>query len=193
MLFAERCNRHRGTLKHPSPARSGARISVQVRRRASTEATSRSALLPYAAAITVQRYFESGPSGARRMKRSTTILLIEDDPSVGPATLEVLAAEGHAAVLATSFDEAFEILLAPHRIQVLLLDLQLGLRRGDELIESLRARGATIPPIVIFSARPLDELVHAARMMGAEAFLQKPCSGIRLAEAIELATAQRPT
>ena len=127
------------------------------------------------------------------MKRSTTILLIEDDPSLGPATVEVLASEGHAAVLANSFDEAFEILVAPHRIQVVLLDLQLGVRRGDELIESLRARSATIPPIVIFSARPIDELVHAAKTIGAEAFLQKPCSGTRLAEAIELATAQRVT
>jgi DNA-binding response OmpR family regulator len=127
------------------------------------------------------------------MKRSTTILLIEDDPALGPATLEVLAAEGHAAVLANSFDQAFEILLAPHRIEVLLLDLQLGLKRGDDLIESLRLHGATIPPIVIFSAKPIDELVLAAKAIGAEAFLQKPCSGIRLVEAIELATAQRVT
>jgi len=123
------------------------------------------------------------------MKRSTTILLIEDDPFLGPATLEVLAAQGHAPLLADSFDQAYQILAGPHRIEVLILDLQLGMRRGDELVESLRAHGVRVPPIVVFSAKPIGELTDAAKRMCAEAYLQKPCSAARITEAIELATA----
>jgi len=125
------------------------------------------------------------------MKRSTTILLIEDDPVLGRVTLELLAAQGHAAVLAESFDCALRLLAAPNRFEVLLLDLQLGLKGGDELIASLRSLGARVPPIVVLSAKPMDDLVRAARTMGAEAFLQKPCSATRIAEAIELATGHK--
>jgi DNA-binding response OmpR family regulator len=123
------------------------------------------------------------------MNRSTNVLLIEDDPNLGPATLELLAAQGHAALLADSYEQAFAILTGTHRIEVLILDLQLGLRRGDELVASLRTHGARVPPIVVFSAKPIDELAGAARRMGAEAYLQKPCSAARIGEAIDLARA----
>jgi DNA-binding NtrC family response regulator len=125
------------------------------------------------------------------MKRSTIVLLIEDDPMLGPATMEILAALGHAPLLADSFEQAFEILSGANRIEVLVLDLQLGPRRGDELVELLRARGSHVPPIVVFSAKPIGELAEAAKKLGAEAYLQKPCSAARITEAIELATAHR--
>lgn len=121
------------------------------------------------------------------MKRSVVILLVEDDPALGPVTMELLCAGGHAPTLAPSFEEAFGLLVSPHRIEVLILDLQLGANRGDILIESLRSVDAKVPPIVVLSAQPMPELMRAAKAVGAEAFLQKPCSAKRIMEAIELA------
>ena len=123
------------------------------------------------------------------MKRSINILLVEDDPSLGAATMELLVTHGHAATLATSFDEAFEILRAQNRIQVIVLDLQLGASRGETLINSLRSAGVAVPPVVVLSAKPLPDVVSAAKDTQAEVFLQKPCSVARLIEAITLAVA----
>jgi FixJ family two-component response regulator len=124
------------------------------------------------------------------IKRSVAVLMIEDDPALGPATIDVLTAGGHIATLASSFVDAFRMLVSPHRVEVLILDLQLGTHRGDELIETLRSIEAKLPPIVVLSARPIPELVRAAKAVGAEVFLQKPCSAQRILEAIELAVAK---
>jgi len=126
----------------------------------------------------------------KMIKRSVVVLMVEDDASLGPATIDVLVAGGHVATLASSFVEAFRMLLSPHRVEVLILDLQLGTHRGDELIETLRSVDAKLPPIVVLSARPLPELVQAAKTVGAEVYLHKPCSAQRILEAVELAVAQ---
>jgi CheY-like chemotaxis protein len=127
------------------------------------------------------------------IKRSVVVLMVEDDPALGPATVDVLIAGAHVATLAASFVEAFRLLLHPHRVEVLILDLQLGTHRGDELVETLRSIDAKLPPIVIFSARPIPELVQTAKAVGAEVYLQKPCSAQRLLEAIELAAVKGDT
>jgi len=119
--------------------------------------------------------------------------MVEDDVALGPATIDVLVEGGHQASLASSFVEAFRMLLSPNRVEVLILDLQLGTHRGDELIEALRSVEAKLPPIVVLSARPLPELVRAAKAVGAEVYLHKPCSAQRIFEAIELAVAKSDT
>ena len=115
------------------------------------------------------------------------ILLIDDDPSLGEALVDLLAAHGHLPKLALSAEEAFQLLTAPHRIEVVILDLQLGVERGDWLVEKLRENGTKIPSIVVHSAQSLPELMRASKVVGAEAVLQKPCSPERLLEAIGLA------
>jgi DNA-binding NtrC family response regulator len=120
-------------------------------------------------------------------KRSTAILLIDDDRSQGLATVDLLAAHGHRPTLAVSAEQAAELLTAPHHIDVVILDLQLGAERGEWLIDKLRHQGARVPAIVIFSARPLPELTVASKFVKAECILMKPCSAQRLLEAVELA------
>jgi DNA-binding response OmpR family regulator len=124
------------------------------------------------------------------IKRSIVVLMVEDDPALGPATVDLLSAEGHVATLASTFVEAIRLLLSPNRVEVLILDLQLGTHRGDELIETLRSIDAKLPPIVLLSARPMAELVQAAKVVGAEVYLQKPCSAQRILEAVDLAVAK---
>jgi two-component system nitrogen regulation response regulator NtrX len=127
------------------------------------------------------------------IKRSVVVLMVEDDPALGPATVDLLTAEGHVATLASSFVEGIRLLLSPNRVEVLILDLQLGTHRGDQLVETLRSIKAKLPPIVVLSGRPMPELVGAAKAVGAEVFLQKPCSAQRILEAIELAVAKSDT
>jgi DNA-binding NtrC family response regulator len=122
-------------------------------------------------------------------KRAAVVLLIDDDPALGQATIDILAARGHSALLALSNEDAFHLLTAANRIDVLILDLQMGAARGESLIEDLHRAGQKVPAVIVHSAQPMPELVRAAKTVGAEVVLQKPCSAQRLMEAIELATA----
>lgn len=123
----------------------------------------------------------------RVAKHSAAILLIDDDSSLGLALVDLLAAHGHSPRYVPTPEEAYELLLAPHRLEVVILDLNLGSARGDWLIEKLRDSGARIPAIVIHSGQPLTELTRVSKLVRAEAVLQKPCSIERLLEAVELA------
>jgi DNA-binding NtrC family response regulator len=118
------------------------------------------------------------------MHKRTTLLLVEDDPVLGPVTLEMLKLMGHRAKLACCVDEAFEILTRPNRIELVVLDLQLGADRGEQLVERVR-RVTSAPPILILSALPMTDLQQAANEIGAHAVLQKPCSLDQMTHAIE--------
>ena len=121
------------------------------------------------------------------MNKNAVILLVEDDPHVGAITVDLLAAWGHKAELTGSSGSAFVLLTAPHKIEVVLLDLQLGAERGEALVAKLRLTDSPIPPIIILSAQSMPELVIAGRAMGAVGILRKPCSVHKMMEAIELA------
>ena len=122
-------------------------------------------------------------------KRSVRVLLVEDDPSLGPILSEVLAYYGHSPMLANSAESAKAILASRHRIEVMILDLELGDSRGEELVREIRTIDTKVPAIIVHSAQPIDDLRRAAAAVGAEAILQKPCSAQRMIEAIDLAIA----
>jgi len=120
-------------------------------------------------------------------KRSAVILLVDDDSALGLAMVDVLAEHGHLARFASTAEEALTLLTAPHRFDVVILDLQLGSERGEWLVDRLRDHGSVVPAIVIHSGQALPELERASRVIHAEVMLHKPCSPQRLLEAIELA------
>lgn len=117
------------------------------------------------------------------------ILLVEDDPELGPITVDTLDMAGHTTRLAISVPAAYALLRAPHDFQVVLLDLQVGAERGEALIERLRYEHVHFPPIIIFSAQPVEELRQAARRIQARRILQKPSTLQQITDAIELAVA----
>src|SRR5581483_7800300 len=90
------------------------------------------------------------------------VLLVDDDPFLGPIVVDWLVVLGHEPTWLDSSERALASLGDDHDFDVLLLDLNLGEQRGETLVEHLRARGATVPPIVVFSGRPLSELNTAA-------------------------------
>ena len=123
------------------------------------------------------------------MKRSLYILLVEDDPALGPISYRALISLGHRSVLAASGPAVYHHLSNRHEFELVLLDLQLGDQRSEPFIEKLRNEGAVVPVIVILSAQPRDELRRAVRSIGAHSFVQKPASIEDIQQAIELAAA----
>ena len=121
----------------------------------------------------------------------SVVLLIDDDPILGPVTIELLQAMGHKASWVESYDSGIETLSNPHDITIVLLDLQLGTQRGEALIEHVRSTGKNIPPVLIFSAQPMGELRQAANSIKASGILQKPCDAAAIGNAIRTAASAK--
>jgi DNA-binding NtrC family response regulator len=119
------------------------------------------------------------------MKRRFSILLVEDDPTLGPVTAEALRFLGHAVSLADTVTGAYDCLEAANDFDALVLDLELGSERGETLIERLRAASLFIPEVIILSAQPPFVLARAARQTAACSAIQKPVSLEQLSAEIE--------
>ena len=123
------------------------------------------------------------------LKKGTTavVLIIDDDPILGPVTVELLHVLGHRATWVDTYERGLDALRHAGDIAIVLLDLQLGPQRGETLIEDLRREGMALPPLLIFSAQPMHELRLAAAATRAAGILQKPCGAATINSAIEAA------
>ena len=103
------------------------------------------------------------------------ILLVEDEPTIGMLTRQGLQQRGHKVVLAATITKAFADVVE-QSFDVILLDLQVGDERGEDLILNLRASGQFLPSIVVVSARPTLLIQTAVNEIGAVGYVQKPCA-----------------
>ena len=114
------------------------------------------------------------------------ILFIDDDI----ATLQLMqkAAEmlGHLAILSSSPDEAFSIVLQL-RPDLIVVDQQMQDMDGCNLIESMRQQaGFDHIPVYLVSAFLSNEDEERARQVGASGILQKPVSLASLAQIVPM-------
>ena len=112
-----------------------------------------------------------------------TVLLIEDDPDLGESTLDILKLQ-HQVEWAATADDAYKA-LSKRQFDVAIVDLGLGLDNAVTMIKALQRFGKPLPPLIIFSARPIAMIREAVAETGALMALQKPCSGAVINEAIE--------
>jgi two-component system OmpR family response regulator len=109
----------------------------------------------------------------QRMNAARRILLVEDDPALGPVTAEAMRYLGHTVELAACVELAFERIQADC-FDAIFLDLELGAERGEVLISRLRAASLAIPVVIVLSAQPLAVLERAAKQTNARSAIQKP-------------------
>jgi two-component system KDP operon response regulator KdpE len=114
---------------------------------------------------------DEGPDPAGGQGDPATILVVEDDASLGAALAATLKAAGYRPVRARTAAEGLRWYnhYAP---DLVLLDLGLPDRDGLQVIEELRVRGAT--PIVVLSARDAEAMKVRALDLGADDYVQKP-------------------
>ena len=116
-----------------------------------------------------------------------SVLVVEDDPSVGLALSETLRQSGYRCDIASSAQAAFEQLQASQAFDVVILDLQLAEDRSEDLVDRLQRASIAVPPLVIVSGRPNAELRAAGRKTHAAAWLKKPYSIESVVAAIDIA------
>ena len=100
------------------------------------------------------------------------LLLVEDDPMIGQAVLDVLRAE-HYAVDWVRDGEMADTALRSASYDLMLLDLGLPRRDGLQVLRDLRARRSTLPVLVATARDAVSDRV-AGLDAGADDYVVKP-------------------
>ena len=100
------------------------------------------------------------------------ILLIEDDPGLGGAVRDQIAAEGHMPDLAPTLAHARD-LLATMPYDLILLDLGLPDGRGIDFLRALRAKGSVTPVMILTAHDRITERIEGLNA-GADDYMVKP-------------------
>jgi DNA-binding NtrC family response regulator len=102
----------------------------------------------------------------------STILCIDDEPSVGVTLEHTLAEFGHQAILASSVNEGLKV-LAQQSADLILSDYRMPDATGLDLLEALRQQGFEIPVIIMTGYSSIEHAVLSMRH-GAVDYLTKP-------------------
>ena len=114
-------------------------------------------------------------------KIQKTILVVDDDASVRELTEYWLESDGYDVITAKNGSEAIDRLKSVKNIAVILLDVQMPVMNGNEVLNEMRIGGfLESTPVVIVTA------THQPNGLG-EVFreLLKPVSRLHLLECIE--------
>lgn len=100
------------------------------------------------------------------------VLLVEDDPMIGRATVQALADAAHAIDWVTTGEHGLAA-LRDNAYDMLLLDLALGGLDGVEVLRRLRSTDEALPVIVLTAQHEVDTRVDLLDL-GADDYLVKP-------------------
>ena len=112
------------------------------------------------------------------------ILIIEDDPGISVFLKTSVSAAGYDAIVTKTGTDALH-LIASQCPDCILLDLGLPDMDGSQIIRSVR--GWTQTPIIVVSARSMEEDKAAALDEGADDYITKPFGAIELLARIRAA------
>ena len=101
------------------------------------------------------------------------ILIAEDDQVLADGLLRTLRATGAAVDHVASGSEADAALMTNHEFDLLILDLGLPRLHGLEVLRRLRARGSTLPVLILTAADSIEDRVKGLDL-GADDYMAKP-------------------
>jgi len=111
------------------------------------------------------------------------ILVVDDDPDIRDALVELLAEEGYAVTGVNNGNEALAYLKEAKRPSLIFLDMMMPSMDGWQLrLELVKDPALSGIPVVILSAH--DDVRDAALALGAADYLRKP---LRAENVIEVA------
>jgi two-component system, OmpR family, response regulator len=103
------------------------------------------------------------------------ILIAEDDRVIADGLLRALRASGAAVDHVDSGTEADAALMTNKEFDLLILDLGLPKMHGLEVLRRLRARGSSLPVLILTAADSVEERVKGLDY-GADDYMAKPFS-----------------
>jgi two-component system OmpR family response regulator len=102
------------------------------------------------------------------------ILIAEDDQVLAGGLLRSLRASGYAVDHVSSGSQA-DAAVSAHDFDLLILDLGLPKMHGFDVLRKLRARGSTMPVLVLTSADSIEQRVKVLDL-GADDYMAQPIS-----------------
>ena len=102
------------------------------------------------------------------------VLIAEDDQVLADGLLRALRASGFAADHVACGGEA-DAALASHEFDMVILDLGLPKLHGLEVLRKLRARGSSVPVLILTAADSVEQRVKGLDL-GADDYMAKPFS-----------------
>ena len=112
-------------------------------------------------------------AAAERSSSSGTVLLVEDEHSIGRLVRSYLQRDGYDVVWASTGEEAL-VELARHPVRMVVLDIGLPTMDGFEVCRRIRARSSV--PILMLTARDEEPDRVAGLEVGADDYVTKPFS-----------------
>lgn len=100
------------------------------------------------------------------------VLLVEDDPVLADGIARILGGHGMVVEVADNGTQA-DALLQRLAVAVVVLDIGLPGIDGFEVVRRLRARGSTIPVLLLTARDAVQDRVHGLEL-GADDYLVKP-------------------
>lgn len=117
---------------------------------------------------------------------SDRILIVDDERDTLGLIELTLQTAGYQVTTAVSGAQALS-LLEEDTFSLLLLDIMMPDMTGFQIIETLREKGASLPPIVFLTAKGRVEDVEMGQKLGAVAYLKKPTTRGDLLDTIQKA------
>jgi PAS domain S-box-containing protein len=128
----------------------------------------------YFPAASVSQAAEKQSTAAPHVSRGETILVVEDEENVRDMTAQALRRAGYQVLLASSGEEALEMVVTKRwRFQLLITDIVMPGLRGTEVAQKLMAM---IPGLrVLYMSGYTDNAMFHQKLLGpGAAFMQKP-------------------
>ncbi len=100
------------------------------------------------------------------------ILIVEDDQAIAEHIRKALQSQGDSVDVASDGQQAW-LLIGTESYDLLILDITLPRRSGLDLLKDLRARGLTVPVMILSARDGLQDKV-AGLDLGADDYLTKP-------------------
>ena len=115
-----------------------------------------------------------------------SIMVVDDSEATRMAHAGIVESLGHTAVLAENGMQALE-LLARHRVDMIVADLNMPVMDGYELVAAVRGFDDFLSiPILVASTEAGEEDRRRAFEAGADMYLVKPVTSAALKERIDL-------
>ena len=100
------------------------------------------------------------------------ILIAEDDQVLADGLLRALRSAGYAVDQVSSGNEA-DAAVAAHEFDLVILDLGLPRMHGFEVLRKMRARGSSVPVLILTAADSVEQRVKGLDL-GADDYMAKP-------------------
>lgn len=116
------------------------------------------------------------------MEPGTAVLIVDDDPAVCAALVELLSVEGYEVRTAASAEKAWEAIhRARARPAAIVLDVWLPGMSGREFVTQLRASPHAAIPVVVLSGAGWTEMADC----DGDAVLRKPVEGATVVRVVD--------